>query len=68
MHRMLSVAALAALIAAGAAMAPAQAAPAQPGYTAVMFKQAGMVDHVGWRWRWAGPHRYWWRRWHWRRW
>jgi hypothetical protein len=69
MHRLLPACALAAIIAAGVAAAPALAAPAQ-GLSAVPVEQAraaSIVDqaHCCWRYRW---HRHWHRRWHHRWW
>ena len=68
MPRLLTVSALAAALAIGAATAPAQALPAQ-GLTIVpadAVRATSLLDKAGWRWRRVGYHRFWWRRW--RRW
>ena len=70
MQKLLTVSALAAALVIGAATAPAQALPAQ-GLTIVPADAAratSILDKAGWRWRRAGYHRHWWRRWRWHRW
>jgi hypothetical protein len=64
MPRIVATTAAAAILAAGIAALPAQAMPAAglsvPGARA---HTASIVDKAGWRWRYYGYHRYWWRRW-----
>lgn len=57
-------AAAAIAVALAAPLAPANAAPL-PGIAAGDgLRGASLIEKAGWRrWRWAGYHRYWWRRW-----
>ena len=63
MHRPLLLCAVAGALALGAATAPANALPAQGLSIADHVRGSSVVDKAGWRWRYVGPHRYWWRRW-----
>jgi len=60
---------LAVAFAAAVPSTPAVAAPLPGIAGGDSARGASLVEKTGWRrWRYVGPHRYWWRRWRWRRW